>query len=354
MKTINSPSFFIGKADGDIISFGSGQPDMIPPKEIFKILPGYSKFKYGPVRGQENLCRALTKIHKDFSQDDFIITNGASEAIDLVLRAISEKDSVVLLPKPYYYSYPYNVEFAGMKVDYYNLNNGKIDLEKFTKKAKTARAVLINSPSNPTGTVQETEVLRQIEKLSEKFGFYIISDEVYSELIYDQEFYSMKGEKTININSFSKTYAMCGYRVGYAYAREPGFIDKMVEMKTHTSMNTNIIAQDMAEEALKTNSEEIKATVNIWKERRDIIFDGLKELSLELWKPEGAFYVFPKMKNPNKVVNDLYYKYNVITYDGTWFGDNERVRFSYALDAKKIKEGLRRLKEYLGKEYKSN
>lgn len=354
MHKINSPSFFIGKNGNELISFGSGQPDLPPPKEVYAILPSYRDFKYGLVAGQENLREALSEQYLGSNRENFVITNGASEGLDLVLRALRKDGGKILLPRPYYYSYPHNVKLVGMEPIFYDLENGKINLENFREKCQDVVAVIINSPANPTGTIQELPILKEIEKLSIKFGFYIISDEVYKDLIYERENYLMEGGKTITLNSFSKTYAMCGFRVGYVYAREQVLIDKIVEIKTHTSMNTNILGQEMAFEATKSPFAYIKEQAKIWKERRDLIYAGLLELGLDLWKPEGAFYVFPKMKNPNKVVNDLYYKYNVITYDGTWFGDPERVRFSYALDVEKITEGLRRLKEYLGKEYREN
>jgi aspartate/methionine/tyrosine aminotransferase len=241
-----------------------------------------------------------------------------------------------------------------MEPKYYDLVKGKIDFENFKIQIQGCRAVVINSPGNPTGTVQDLATLKKVEKLAQELGVYIISDEVYKDLIYERENYLLEGEKVITLNSFSKTFAMCGFRVGYAYAREQDLIEKVIEMKTHTSMNTNILGQEMAFEATKVPHSYIDEQVKIWHQRRDLIYNGLQELGLDLWKPEGAFYVFPKFKNPNKVVNDLYYKYKMIVYDGNWFGDPGRVRFSYALDTEKIEEGLKRLKIYLGKEYKEN
>jgi len=238
-----------------------------------------------------------------------------------------------------------------MEPVYYELINGKIDFEQFKKDINGCRAVLINSPSNPTGAAQDLDVLKDIEKLAQELGVYIISDEVYKDLIYERANYLMEGKNVLTVNSFSKTFAMCGFRVGYLYAREKWLIDKVIEMKTHTSMNTNILGQAMAYEATKVPAGYIETQTQIWKQRRDLIYNGLKDLGLDLWKPEGAFYVFPKMKNSGKVVSDLYHKYQMIVYDGAWFGDAERVRFSYALDLGKIKEGLRRLEEYLNKEY---
>jgi len=354
MQKIESPAFFIGKGDNSLISFGSGQPDFPPPEAVYKILPQYRDFKYGLIQGQENLRQALAGQYPKASAENFVITNGASEAIDLSLRALYQPAARILLPKPYYYSYPRNVQLAHMEPVFYELVNGKIDFEQFKKDINGCRAVVINSPSNPTGTVQDLYVLKKIEKLAQQLGVYIISDEVYKDLIYERENYLLEGKNVLTVNSFSKTFAMCGFRVGYLYAREKWIIDKVVEMKTHTSMNTNILGQAMAYEATKVPRSYIETQTQVWKERRDLIYNGLKELGFDLWKPEGAFYVFPKMKNPSKVVSDLYYKYKMIVYDGTWFGDPERVRFSYALDLEKIKEGLRRVGEYSKKEYKEN
>ena len=175
---------------------------------------------------------------------------------------------------------------------------------------------------------------------------------MYKDLIYERNNYLLSGPKVITINSFSKTYAMCGFRVGYLYARDPEIIEEVVHIKTHSSMNTNILGQEMALEAAKVNRAYYLEHVEIWKKRRNKIFKGLQYLGLNLWKPEGAFYVFPEIKNSNQVINDLYYKYNVIAYDGAWFGTPDRVRLSYALDDDKIEEGLERIKNYLEKEYR--
>jgi aspartate/methionine/tyrosine aminotransferase len=146
---------------------------------------------------------------------------------------------------------------------------------------------------------------------------------------------------------------MCGLRVGYVYSQNKELVSKIVEMKTHTSMNTSIVGQMMALAALSAPSSYIAHNLEVWRARRDMMYEGLKELGLDLWKPEGAFYLLPKFKNSGQALNDLYYKYKVITYDGAWFGAPDRLRFSYALDASKIQEGLRRLKEFLANEYKS-
>ncbi|NTW21989.1 aminotransferase class I/II-fold pyridoxal phosphate-dependent enzyme [Candidatus Falkowbacteria bacterium] len=346
---INSPSFFIGKGGGNLISFGSGQPDLPPPAEAFAAMNGYHEFKYGLIPGQLALREALVPVYENSNPSQFVITNGGSEAIDLALRAIAVPGGKVLLPRPYYYSYPHNVVFAGMTPEYYDLADGKVVLEELEEKMRGMRAIMVNSPSNPTGTLQTPEVLKAIEEMAHRLGVYIIADNVYRDLVYVGEFYQLKSEKVITVDSFSKTYSMCGYRVGYVHAYDQGIIDRIVEMKTHTSMNTNILAQEMALAALKSPQSYIDEHLEIWRERRDRIYGGMKDLGLDLWQPEGAFYVFPRFDDPNKVVNELYYEYNIITYDGTWFGAPDRVRFSYALDVDKIDEGLKRLGEYIAR-----
>jgi len=281
---------FIGVSGKDIISFGSGQPDLPPPERVYKILPKYRYFKYGLIQGQQDLREALAEQYPRSKSENFVITNGASEALDLTLRVIalikSKKKNKVLLPRPYYYTYPYLVEHAGMKPVYTDLINGRIDFNDLKKKIKDCKVLIINSPSNPTGRVESMETLKLIEKLVAKLGTYVLSDEVYKDLIYIRENYLIKGPHVVTINSFSKTYAMCGLRVGYLWSLDQKLVNNVIEMKTRTSMNTNILGQAMAFEATKTPRSFIDKQVKIWRQRRDLIFGGLSSMGLDLWKPE--------------------------------------------------------------------
>lgn len=358
-KEITDPSFFIGRGNtgtDDIISFGSGQPDLPPPPEAYEVIKDYRGFRYGLIAGSESLREALAAEYPDAHPDQFVITNGASEAIDITLRAIAKKDGVVLLPRPYYYSYPRNVELAGMTPAFYDLNeDGKIVFETFEALVKelgdSLVCVVINSPSNPTGAVQDIDTLTKIEALCNERELYILSDEVYKDLIYERENYLIQGPRVITVNSFSKTYAMCGLRVGYLYTKNTALIAKVLEMKTHTSMNTSIVAQAMALGAIQMRQVYIDNSLPVWHQRRDLIVEGLESLGLSLIKPEGAFYVFPKLEHATRAVHDLYYNYHLITYDGAWFGAPNHIRFSYALDAERITEGLARLKTFFDTEY---
>ncbi len=344
---LRSPSIFIGIQGNGVISFGSGQPDLPPPDRVFEILPNYCQFKYGLITGQVNLREALAKQYPGSAAENFVITNGASEALDILFRSISKPGEKILLHKPYYYSYPPLVSMNHLKPVFTETIKGKIDFDDFDEKVRSCKAVLINSPSNPTGRIQEINTLKKIEKLCADLDIIIISDEVYKDLIYERENYMLHGPHVVTVNSFSKTFAMCGFRVGYLYSNDKQIVDNVVEMKTHTSMNTNILSQEMAYEATKVPKDYIKRQVAIWKERRNVIYEGLVKLGLELWKPEGAFYVFPKIEKPRDAVWNLYKRYKVITYLGEWFGSPDRIRLSYALDTDKIQEGLKRIGQYL-------
>lgn len=338
---LTSPAFFIGKQGNGVISFGSGQPDLPPPKEAIENINIREDLRYGLIQGELKLREALSKEYPGSTPDNFVITNGASEALDLIFRGWGS--GKVLVPRPYYYSYPPIIKYAGMEPVYTDLVDGRIDIDDFSKKVQGCRAVLINSPSNPTGRIEEIETLKKIEEITSKLGVYVVSDEVYKDLIYERENYHIQGNHVITVNSFSKTYAMCGVRVGYLWSADQSIADTAIEIKTHSSMNTNLVGQDMALRAMSAPKEYIQEQQRIWRERRDLIYKGFCDLGFELWKPEGAFYILPKCKNARRFLTTLYQDYKVITYLGEWFGAPDHIRLSYALDSKMIEEGLNRI-----------
>ena len=342
---LTSPAVFIGKQGNGIISFGSGQPDLPPPSEAIEGIDIRHDLRYGLIQGCTDLRMALAGEYPASSAENFVITNGASEALDLIFRAMD--NGKVLCPRPYYYSYPPILKYAGMEPVYTDLKQGRIDIEDFRKKIKGCKAVLINSPSNPTGRIESIETLKEIEEVTKDLNIYVVSDEVYKDIIYERENYIISGNHVITVNSFSKTYAMCGVRVGYLWSPDQEFVNNVIEMKTHTSMNTNLVGQDMALRAMKSPKSYVAKQLEIWRKRRDIIYEGLKDIGLDLWKPEGAFYVLPKVSKPEEFVRKLYADYKVIVYLGSWFGAPNRVRLSYALDEEEIKEGLNRIKDCL-------
>ena len=133
---------------------------------------------------------------------------------------------------------------------------------------------------------------------------YVLSDEVYKDLIYVRENYLIKGPHVVTINSFSKTFAMCGFRVGYLWSLDQELVEEVIAVKTHTSMNTNILGQEMALAAVGVSSDFAEKQLEVWRNRRDLIWQGLSDLGLDLWKPEGAFYVMPRVEEPLDFVRD--------------------------------------------------
>jgi aspartate aminotransferase len=338
---LESPSIFIGKQGDGIISFGSGQPDLPPPAEAVEGLDIRHDLRYGLIQGETSLREALSGEYPTSSAENFIITNGASEALDLIFRSFGR--GKVLLPRPYYYSYPHMVKLGGMEPVFTDLVNGRIDIGDFKEKVEECKIVLINSPSNPTGRIESIETLREIETITQKLGIYIISDEVYKDLIYERENYIIKGDNVITVNSFSKTYAMCGVRVGYLWSPNQELVNAAIEIKTHSSMNTNLVGQDMALRAMRVPRAYIDDQLEIWRSRRDLMYSGLTSLGIDLWRPEGAFYVFPKVPRPRELITRLYLEHQVIAYLGEWFGAPDRIRLSYALDGEEIETGLERI-----------
>ncbi|OQA55951.1 MAG: Aspartate aminotransferase [Candidatus Omnitrophica bacterium ADurb.Bin277] len=345
---LNSPADFIGKQGQGFISFGSGQPDLPPPQEAFEGISLRKDLRYGLIPGELRLREALAGEYPGSTAENFVITNGASEALDLIFRSWG-KGGKVLLARPYYYSYPPIIEMAGMVPVYTDMVDGRIDLDDFKHKIRDCKAVLINSPSNPTGRVESIETLKEIERITQKLGIYVVSDEVYKDLIYERENYHIKGNHVITVNSFSKTYCMCGVRVGYLWSADKKVVEDVCEEKTHTSMNTNLVGQDMAFHAMRAPKEYIVKQQAIWRERRDFMYQGLLRLGFDLWKPEGAFYVLPKCNRAREFLSLLVQEYKVIAYLGEWFGAPDRLRFSYALDIKQIEEGLNRIQDAMKK-----
>ena len=353
---ITSPSFFLGKTFEGLISFGAGQPDLLPPESVTKIASEREDFYYGPIQGSLDLRGALAKKYNGYNLDHFVITNGGSEALDLIFRSIVLKRDQksgkpkILLPKPYYYSYIHLARMAGLEIDYYTLIDGKVDLNSFRDQIKGCSIVLTNSPSNPLGSVQSDEVLLEIESLIEKEGAFLVADEVYRELLTEKPV-AYRYENTVVIDSFSKTFCMCGARVGYLYSKNKDLIESIVDMKTHTSMNTSNFSQRLALAALNVDQHYVEKQRLVWKERRDFFYKRMLSMGLEPIKPEGAFYLFLPLKQASRAVVDLFEKHRLVVYDGKWFGAPDLLRFSYALDIKVMEQGIARFEKFLKNDY---
>ncbi len=348
---ITGPECFLGDSSPNLISFGSGQPDLNPPEEIFEAIRNYKreKFPYGNVAGNPELIGELSQIHK-VSSEGVGITNGASEALCLVLSYVLKPYDKVLLPKPYYYSYLPLVGINKGKAVFTELKDWHIDIEDFKSKIKGCRVFILNSPSNPTGSIESREKILEIKKICNENNTLLLFDEVYHCLNYEREHFSPRGENVICVNSFSKTFSLCGLRVGYMYGENSALIKQIISQKTHTSMNTSLFSQEIALAALKIPQGTTEKNKGIFWKRRDFLYSSLCEIGLEPHKPEGAFYMPVKVQDsPQKFVEDLFHKHNVIVYNCEWFGMKDYLRFSFTTSTEKMEEGIKRIGEYLEK-----
>ncbi len=372
-KSVNniSPSgirkFFnlTSSVDG-VISLGIGEPDFITPwyireAAIHSIEQGYTMYtpNQGLFRLRQQLARHIKFLYDlDYSPDtEILITVGVSEGLDLALRAILDPGDEVIMPDPCYVAYPACVALAGgipVKIPTTEQNNFIIaanDIEqRITKRTK---AILIGHPANPTGAVIPKEELTQIAELAKKYKILVISDEVYGQLVYDIEHtcfasISEMKEYTILLNGFSKTYAMTGWRIGYAAANSE-IIEAMTKIHQYTMLCAPIMAQTAAIEALREDINEVDAMVAEYDLRRRFMVKTLSDIGLSCFEPHGAFYAFPSIKitdmTSDEFAEKLLLEEKVAVVPGSAFGPSGEgyIRCCYATSMPEIEEALKKM-----------
>jgi Aspartate/tyrosine/aromatic aminotransferase len=299
----------------DIISLGVGEPDFVTPwnireKVIYSLEQGYTS--YTSNKGLLELRQAISQFLKHRHglsydpEDEILITVGVSEALDLAVRALLNTGDGVLVPEPSYVSYHAVSFLAGGKPVYLNTseeNGFKITASQLNKNIKkNTKVLMLNYPSNPTGATYTKKELDEIAKVVARRNLLVISDEVYDELTYDFKhtaFPSLKGmqKNTVYLNGFSKTYAMTGFRLGYACGPKE-IIAAMTKIHQYTMLCASIVSQMGALEALKGGFKSLEEMKREYRRRRDFLVDGLNNLGFwNAFKPQGAFYVFPSVKN---------------------------------------------------------
>lgn len=343
--------------DENSINLSLGEPDFdIPPHVkdaiIEAVNEGYTH--YTPNKGYEDLReRISTKLKKEnkmsFDTEEIIVTNGASEALYMCAQALFNKEDEILIPDPGFLSYNACVKLAEAKnvpIELNKENGFKMTLEDVEKKiTPSTKAIILNSPSNPTGAVMEKEEIKAIADLSMDKGFYIISDEIYEKIIYDSKHYSpgKYSENVITINGFSKTYAMTGLRIAYLAAKEET-TEELLKIHQYTTACASSLSQKAGYAALKGSEKYIKNMVNEFKRRRDLIYEGLIDINCKCQKPEGAFYMFPNIENIENFFEKSV-KAGVIPVNGEAFGNSGKnhARMSYATSYENIKIAVERL-----------
>ena len=359
----------------DAISLGVGEPDFVTPwpirsAAIYSIEDGLTQYtsNKGRTHLRELICAYLRERY-DLQYDpatEVFVTVGASEGIDVSLRALLEPGDEVLIPEPSYVSYAPGVIFAGgtpvamqtSEADEFRLRPEAV------KKAMTARtkAIILPYPNNPTGGVMERADLLAIAEVLKGTDIIAISDEIYSELVYDGHqhvsFAALPGmrERTITLNGFSKAFAMTGWRVGYVCAPKP-LLDLMVKIHQYTilcaPMQGQIAAEASLERGLENRFSDVADMVRSYDRRRRVMVSGFREMGLSCFEPRGAFYVFPSIQKTGMrslaFCQALLKAEKVACVPGTAFGESGEgyIRCSYATSLEKLNEALVRIKRFV-------
>ncbi len=369
------------KAEGiSVIGFGAGEPDFNTPEYIInsakKALDiGFTK--YTPASGMEDLKKAIClKFFNDnglsYNTDQIVISTGAKSSLYHAICAVIDEGDEVIIPSPYWLTYPELVKLAGGKCVFVNCkkeNGYKITAEELKKNITSkTKCLILNTPNNPTGAVYSEKEIKYIASVLENKEIFVISDEIYEKLIYDgQKHYSIASvsenmkNHTIIINGMSKTYSMTGWRIGYLSA--PKEIAKAISsMQSHTTSNACSISQYASVTALtdKEGEKFISNMQGVFDKRRKLmlkILSGIKGISVA--NPQGAFYTFidvsalyGKSFNGEKITGslkfaDLALKKGVALIPGVAFGDDNSIRLSYAVSEEDIVEGLSRLESFI-------
>jgi aspartate aminotransferase len=300
-----------------------------------------------------------------YEPSDIVVSGGAKHSLYNTFLALVNPGDEVLIPSPFWVSYPEQVKFAGgvpVYVDCPESSEFKLTPEALADKITPKTKVLIlNSPSNPTGAVVGRKAMEGIAELVLKHKIWVVSDEIYSKLIYGEEhvcFPALSKEiaaQTILINGMSKAFAMTGWRIGYA-AGPSKIMKAIADFQSHSTSNPTAIAQKASVAGLAMPDSEIQKMVSVFKGRRDIIVNGLNAIpGVQCLKPAGAFYVFPNIKGLLKpghatsmeLSEYLLDKAKVAVTPGIAFGTEGYLRISYATSEKNILEGLKRIKEVI-------
>jgi len=358
------------KADGiDVCGFGAGEPDFDTPEHIkaaaqAALETGFTK--YTPSSGMPELREAIAAKLKadnaiDYKPSQIIVSNGAKQSCYNAIMAVCEPGDEVIIPAPYWLSYPEMVRLAGAEpvfVATTEENNWKITAEQFedamTPKTKM---IILNTPGNPTGSVYSKEELRALSEVAAEEEIYILSDEIYEKLVYDgTEHVSIASltpeayDLTITVNGFSKAYSMTGWRLGYLGAPEP--IARAIDsMQSHSTSNPCSFAQKGGLAALKGDQQPVADMREEFNIRREYMHGRLNSITgITAVKPLGAFYVLANISalglNSTNFADRLLSKANVAIVPGIAFGDDRTIRLSYATSMDMIKKGLDRIEEF--------
>ncbi|WP_230496630.1 pyridoxal phosphate-dependent aminotransferase [Pseudoneobacillus rhizosphaerae] len=366
----------------DVIGLGAGEPDFNTPQHIIdaavqSMNEGYTK--YTPSAGLPALKKAIQeKFMKDqgieYKPNEIIVVNGAKHALFTLFQVLLDEGDEVIIPTPYWVSYPEQVKLAGgvpVYIEGQEINDYKITPEQLNLAVtEKTRAVIINSPSNPTGMIYSKEELEAIGNVCLERNILIVSDEIYEKLIYGEnkhisiaEISPQLKEQTIIINGVSKSHAMTGWRIGYA-AGNKDVITAMTNLASHSTSNPTTTAQYGTIAAYNGTEETVEQMRRAFEERLNIIYEQLIYIEgFSCIKPQGAFYLFPNVKKAaeltgfktvDQFVEGLLEDAKVAVIPGSGFGASENIRLSYATSLDTLEEAIKRIKEFIGTRKQNN
>jgi len=353
-----------------VISLGVGEPDFVTPwhireSAIYSVERGQTMYtsNYGLIELRIELAKHLARLYgvEYDPRTELVITAGVSEALDIAIRAIVNPGDEIIIPDPTYVSYGPCVVMAGgvvVPVPTFVENDFKVSAEEIEKRINNrTKAILIGYPNNPTGAVMAREDLKGIADVAARHDLIVISDEIYDRLVYDTEhtcFASLPGmkERTILLGGFSKSYAMTGWRVGYA-AAPAEILEAMLKIHQYVLMCASTSGQKAATEALRNGEESVQRMVREYNQRRRVMHRGLIDIGLSCFEPKGAFYAFPNIEvtglSSDEFAERLLMEEKVAVVPGTAFGQrgSGHVRCCYATSMKNINEALVRMKRFV-------
>ena len=354
----------------DVISLGVGEPDFVTPwtireTGIFSLEKGHTSYtsNLGTPALRREVCRYVRdNYHVSYRpEDECIITIGVSEALDIAMRALLDPGDEVLYTEPCFVSYPAEVRMAhGIPVPIETKVEDAFALDPAVLRRKIkprTRVLLLNFPCNPTGAVMPLESLKEVAAIAMEHDLVVITDEIYSELLYEGEHVSIASlpgmrDRTLFLHGFSKAFAMTGWRVGYACGPRE-IIDAMMKVHQYAIMCASTMAQEAALEALRNGEKEMLRMRESYCERRNLMVDGLNRIGLDCLLPKGAFYTFPSVKSTGlsstEFAEQLLKAEKVAVVPGVAFGacGEGFVRCCYATSASDLIEAIDRMGRFV-------